>query len=331
MGAADFRDAEGGQIAANAELKAVLDDALNRAAREHSTRVSLRVALDGSRASELRDNVLQFVFAATAPAVEGNAQALANRLSRAMDLRSPSCLFLIAGYRTSAQAPQRQVALWVFPRGDAFRFESQRHRIDIIEDVFSRTSRQRKLALMKGRNLRGQFHVADVLDFQARGRPGKIAEFWIENFLEADPAIRDDAGTRFLADIFAATSRRLTNARDVEQVQAAVISLRHAPPVRRSINSIADEFLEGAAKAAFTDEAAAEIPNANARRTVFQLDRDDFATRLKFRSFRLQAGTQVIAPLGAMGDTVSVSVRRGADGDVEVLEVSDVVVDDKLR
>jgi hypothetical protein len=328
---ADFAPPEGGQIAVNAELASVLEDALNKAAAEHPTRVNLRVTLDGARASELRDGVIGFVFADSNPGASSHAQALADRLSRSMDMRSPSCLFLVAGYRVNARSPQRQVALWVFPRDASFRFESRQHRIDIIEDSFSRTSRQRKLALMKGRNVRGQFHVADVLDFQARGRPGQIAEFWIENFLEADPAMKDDAGTRYLADIFAATTRRLTDPADIDQVQAAVIALRYAPPARRSINAIGEEFLDGAAKRAFDEQAQAALPSVDARRTVFGLERDLFAERLKFRAFRLGAGTRVIAPIGTMGDTVGVQRRESVNGAVEVLTVEDVIVDDKIQ
>jgi hypothetical protein len=328
---AAFEPPEGSHISVNATLSAALDDALAQADGKQ-TRVNLRVALDGSRASELRESVMDFVFAESNPGAAPAARVLADRLSRSMDHRSsPSCLFLIAGYRTDARAAQRQVALWVFPRDAAFRFESGRHRIDIIEDSFSRTSMQRKLALFKGRNVRGQFHVADVLDFQARGRPGRIAEFWIENFLEADAAMSDDAGTRFLADIFASASAKLTNATDIDQVQAAVMALRHAPATRRSIESIGNEFLDNAARTAFNEQAAALLPDVGARRTAFQLDRERFGAQLNFRAFRLSEGTRVVTPIGTIGNTVSIETRPGADGNVDVLTVEDVIVDDKIR
>jgi hypothetical protein len=126
---------------------------------------------------------MQVGFAARGAHAEAAAAELAARLSQAMENRSPACLFLAAGYRDSAAAPVREVTLWIFPRDDAFRFRSRAHAIELLSDVFSRTSRLRKLALFDGRNLRTDFLEADVLDFQAGGIGG-VAEFWIERFLE---------------------------------------------------------------------------------------------------------------------------------------------------
>lgn len=328
-----FSAPEGGAITVERALRDALDDALAKAEREDSTHVKLRVALDGSRASELRDNVMDFLFAAQANAAEPHALALATRLSLSMDHRSDPCLFLVAGYRDSASAAARGVALWVFPREGAFRFRSRQHQIEIIEDSFSRTSHLRKLALMKGSRVRGQFHEADVLDYQARGRPGQIADFWIDSFLEADPAILDDVGTRYLADIIAGTSAELTDVADVDQLQAAVFALRNAPVVGRDIIGVGREFLDGEARRVFEERAAALLPNADARQTVFRINRAEFGRRLQLRTFRLAEGTRVLAPISTVGPNGTVRVtRRDRNGeDVEMLVVEDVVLEDKIR
>ena len=48
--------------------------------------------------------------------------------------------------------------------------------LDLLNDSFSRNSRQRKLALFEGQNLQNHFLKADVLDFQAAGA-GEVARF----------------------------------------------------------------------------------------------------------------------------------------------------------
>jgi hypothetical protein len=331
---ADFVAPSGGRIDVVATVSSLLDDALTRAQQEQPTRVRLRVAPDGSRSSPARDAVLDFAFASSATVAQPAADRLAEKLSRSMDLRSFSCLFLVAGYRTGARDPVRQVALWVFPRDDVLRLETQRHRIEVVQDVFSRTSQQRKLALLQGRKARGQFHQADVLDFQARGRVGDLAAFWVEEFLEADPMLTDVAGTRFLADVFVRASAKIDEPEELDRLHAAVVGLRHGPVVQRSIDEVANSTLEGQARELFLREAAARLPNADVRRTRFRLDRELFADTLGFRMFRTRSGARVVAPIEEAGRTWELEERRVDAEGVEteqVLRLEDVVVTDKLR
>ena len=112
---------------------------------------------------------MELAFALRTERAEVGAVDLAARLSSAMDNRSPACLFLAAAYRDNASALSREVALWIFPRDDAFRFRSQAQAIDLLSDVFRRTSRLRKLARFSGRNLRTDFLDADRQGSQCEG------------------------------------------------------------------------------------------------------------------------------------------------------------------
>jgi hypothetical protein len=293
-------------------VSALLDDALARAQGERPTQVKLRVTPDGERSSVIRDAVMKFAFAVDHDEAGPAAARLADKLSGAMDLRSFSGLLLVAGYRQNASHTSREVALWVFPQDEMLQFDTAQHRIAVIKDAFSRTSHQRKLALLKGRNLRGQFHTADVLDFQSRGRVGALAAFWIDEFLEADTLLSDTAGTRFTADVFVETSSKLTDAADLDQLQAAVITLRNTPVQSRSIDEIADDLLEGRAKEVFLSQSAARLPDPAARRTRFRLERDEFADTVGYRMFRTQSGAQVLAPLASAGQTWHLDERLPA-------------------
>jgi hypothetical protein len=329
---ADFVAPVGGAIEFAAELRAALETALAAArAERRTTRVSLRVdPTPGVRTSAVREAVLRLAFAARTSQAEAAASELAARLSRAMDHRSPECLFLAAAYRDSAAAPSREVALWIFPRDDAFRFRSQAQAIDLLNDVFSRTSRLRKLALFRGRELRTDYLEADVLDFQAGGIGG-VAEFWIERFLEAGLTITPDAGTRILADAFRQAAQADLSYAQREQLQAALMAVRNVPERRFSLEQVAEEFL--APEVAEPFRAAA--PNVESARSLFRLNRELFDRTVNYRVFRLDTGVWVSAPLEEIGQSVHVEPEpadvvgaAGAPG--ERVRVEGSVVQDKL-
>jgi hypothetical protein len=327
----DFAPPEGGVIAISAELRAALDAALASARGEsRTTRVSLRVdPTPGVRTSELREAVMRLVFGGRTAQAEEVARELAARLSRSMDNRSPACLFLTAGYRESARARSREVALWIFPRDDAFRFRSQAHAIELLSDVFSRTSRLRKLALFSGRKLRTDFLEADVLDFQAGGIAG-VANFWIEHFLEAGLSITPDSGTRILADAFRQAAQADLTYQQREQLQAALMAVRNRPARRFSLQQVADEFLDPGV----ADSFIAAAPNVETAQSLFRLNRDLFDRTVNYRVFRLDTGVWVSAPLEEIGQSVQVRAERprAADGGTgERLRVEGTVVQDQLR
>jgi hypothetical protein len=322
----------GGPIDVSTTLRSALDAALVAARDERrTTRVSLRVdPTPGVRTSAIRNAVMHLGFATRTAQAETAASELATRLSRAMDNRSPACLFLAAGYRDSATAPAREVALWIFPRDDAFRFRSQAHAIDLLSDVFSRTSRLRKLALFRGRELRTDFLEADVLDFQAGGIGG-VAEFWIQRFLEAGLTITPDAGTRILADAFRQAAQADLSYQQREQLQAALMAVRNMPARRFSLARVADEFLAPEIAAPFLGAA----PNVESARSLFRLNRDLFDRTVNYRIFRLDTGVWVSAPLEEIGQSVQVDPEpadaveaAGAPG--ERLRVEGSVIQDKL-
>lgn len=322
----------GGSIEVAAPLRAALDAALAGARGERrTTRVTLRVdPTPEVRSSPVRDAVMELAFAGRTAQAEAAAFELATRLSQAMDNRSPACLFLAASSRDSAAAPTREVALWIFPRDDAFRFQSQAHAIELLNDVFSRSSRLRKLALFSGRDLRTDFLEAEVLDFQAGGIGG-VAEFWIERFLEAGLTITPDAGTRLLADAFRTAAQTDLSYDQREQLHAALLAVRNMPARRFSLEQVAAEFLDGAIAEPFL----AAAPNPESARSLFRLNRDLFDRTVNYRVFELDTGVWVSAPLEEVGQSVQVertpaAAAAGVDAPGERLRVEGNVVQDRL-
>ena len=155
----DLLEPVGSRIEVTEELESALQAAL---VAQRMTSVDLRLDTHPRRrSSDLRDFVITFTFKDQHRAAEAAALVLARRLSRSMDERSKPCLFVAAVYRDSATAPQRRVALWIFPQDEAFRLNAMT--IELLTDIFSRSSRLRKLALFEGRDIRSHFTNARVL------------------------------------------------------------------------------------------------------------------------------------------------------------------------
>jgi hypothetical protein len=328
-----FEAPSGGAVQIVEPVRAALDKALDEAIRQRPVRVQLRMSQDGTRWSPVADAVRVMAIGAAAAAEQSSA-ALAVRLGGEMDMRSKAGLFVVAVRRVSATDDLREIALWMFPSDTVLRFQSRRHQIEVIENVFSQTSRQRKLALFRGRGARADFRAADVLDFQTRDTGRPVAAFWLDSFLDAVPDLTNEQGSKFLADIFLRASRAVTEDADRAQVQAAVMALRHSPSAARSMTSVAEEFLSGGAKAAFEQAARLVVPDQQTRDSDFRLDSDKFAEYVGYRFFRLGEGTAVIAPLDAVGPGKTVQVEGDAPEDVvdrRVLRVEDVIVEEKLR
>lgn len=327
----EFVDPVGSRIDWTAELEGALVTAL--AAARGMTTVDLRLdSAPRRRTSDVRDGVMSFAFESRHETAERAALGLARRLSMSMDERSKPCLFLVAAYRESASASRRRVALWIFPRDEAFRFH--RMTIELLNDIFSRSSRLRKLALFEGNQIRSHFTNARVLDFQAGGGDG-VARFWIDRFLDAQLSISDEAGTRLLAQTISRISDADLTSDQREQLQAAAIAVRTMPQPRWSLEQFATQMLSDELRGIFL----AEAPNDESRRSIFGFERQVFEDSLRTRIFRLDGGVTVYSPLEQVGDTVHVLLERGdpdattvpgANARGERLRVEGTVVSDRM-
>lgn len=327
----EFIDPVGSRIDWTTELEGALSTAL--AAARRMTTVDLRLdTAPGRRTSDVRDGVMAFAFEFRNETAEQAALGLARRLSMSMDERSKPCLFLAAAYRESASARRRRVALWIFPRDEAFRFHQMT--IELLNDIFSRSSRLRKLALFEGNQIRSHFTSARVLDFQAGGID-EVARFWIDRFLDAQLSISDEAGTRLLAQTISRVSETELTSDQREQLQAAAIAVRTMPRNRWSLEQFASQMLSGELRTSFL----AEAPNDESRRSIFGFERQIFEDSLRTRIFRLDGGVTVYSPLEEVGNTVQVVHARGevtaatapgANARGERLRVEGTVVSDRM-
>jgi hypothetical protein len=309
----------GGGIRVNKDIAKALEQAVTQSNLQRPIAVDLQVDTT-TRTSDVRNHMLFFAFENKSKA-DSSGKNLATKLSQAMDLRSSPCLFVVAALK---DGDRRSLRMWTFPREEAFQFRGAAGRpsIQLLTDIFSRTSRLRKAALFEGENRKTDFIGGKVFDFQASSTSRDVADFWIVRFLGAVLAVHGPTGTRHLARCLREAYEKAQTATEQEQIYSAVIAVRHSHKLRWSLREFADHFLSGKTRKSFIGAA----PNQETIDSSFDFDRGVFDSALNFRIFGLNTGVFVSTPLGEVGKSVVVSGTTQ-----KVLRCEGTVVEEHLR
>jgi hypothetical protein len=290
----------GGQIVESARLRAALDVAANRARPADWTDVVFRVDSidDGGgrrRTSRTRDEVMRLAFGDAAEQ-DAACQYLAARLSAAMDGRSQPHLLVLVG-NVDDNGADGTATFWTFPRDDALRFNvTARPTVEILENVFSQTSRLRKAARFAGQQHEGSFIEGQVLDFQTGRNSIDVANYWVERFLDCTLAVTSIQGTENLATAIRKVNESLDAPEDRERLNIAVLALRNSPRPSWTVDEIADTFLPHDLAAKLRDASADTMTNAR-----FDINHDSYDRLLRTRVFSLESGVVVSSPIGQVG------------------------------
>jgi hypothetical protein len=238
-----------------------------------------------------------------------------------MDRRSYPCLFTVAA---AGDTDRRSVTMWTFPQEEAFQFQSASPRpsIELLTDIFSRTSRLRKAAVFEGKNLKTDFIRGKVFDFQTTSVSREVADFWIVRFLHGVLAIHGPTGTRHLARCLRAAYEKTEGIDAKEQIYSSVVAVRQSRRPRWSLQEFADHYLTGEARQAFVRA----VPNQETLDSSFDFDRNTFDATLNFRIFGLNTGVFVSSPLGEVGKSVVLSGTRQ-----KTLRCEGTVIEEHLR
>lgn len=309
----------GGPITMTPKIAAALREASTQSTVQRPIAVDLQVD-PVTRTSEIRNLMLDFAFGGK-PKADRAGNSFATRLAQAMDRRSYPCLFVVA---TTSEADKRSVTMWTFPQEEAFQFRgaSERPSIELLTDIFSRTSRLRKAALFEGKNRKTDFIRGKVFDFQASSTSREVADFWIVRFLGRVLAIHGPTGTRHLARCLREAYEKTDGTDAKEQIYSAVIAVRQSHRPRWSLREFANQYLTGPAREAFLRAA----PNEETVDSSFDFDRKTFDGTLNFRIFGLDTGVFVSSPLGEVGKSVVLSGTAQ-----KVLHCEGTVVEEHLR
>jgi hypothetical protein len=247
------------------------------------------------RSNEARDALLSLAFAHE-DAAEAASLTMAHRLGHAMDGRSAANLLVLSA---GVEGDIGSVRLWTFPRDDAFKFDAgARPTIELLANVFSRTSGLRKAAQFDGESHDSSFIGGHALDFQTGSNSFDIADYWIGRFLDCRLGVTPVAGTQLVARAMKKLDATLTNPADRQTLTLAAVALRHSPRTNWTLNDVAQSFLpEGLREQLIASSDKPEMNDA-----PFSLSHDLFDGMVATRVFSLVSGVVVASPLSEVGD-----------------------------
>lgn len=317
----------GGPIAEPEALISTLETAANRLGEADWIEIAFRVQPivdeNGARRSNAaRDLLLETLFGPTGSANDA-AERLAARLEASMDQRSEAHLLVIIA---SVDGTTGNASLWAFPRDEAFRFVTgNQPAIELLVDIFSRTSRLRKGARFIGERSDTSFLRGRAVDYQAGRSATAVAEYWIGRFLECDLAITPVVGTEVAASAIRRLAETLEGGDARRQLNAAVIALAESPRPSWTLSEIADNFLAPELGERLLQ--ASERPEFNHAR--FVLDRSTMSRLVGTRVLELESGVIVTSPVdmvrGVGTPDAPVIIRDNH------LELEGQIVSDRLR
>lgn len=306
----------GGQVPVTASVNQALDEAYQHAAVDQGKVVTF-VFEDGADTNPVRDALISIAFDDDQEANEA-AAVLAGKLADAMDRRSTPGLLVVSVH---GSGDVREVVLWTFPRDEAFRHTGEE--LDLIDDVFSRSSNLRKAASFRGRRGEGEFITGRVVDFQANSVDRYVADYWVKRFLQASVVMTGEQATMLFAKTVKQAIDRLDPDADAQGEIVAAVSGIGNQPRRMSVRAFVDENLNGAA----AETVLRSAPHAGAVDAIFELQPDRLRQILRYRVFHLDTGVTVSVPMDSVGEAVLV----GVDGDGRVVETRGRVVDETVR
>lgn len=313
----------GGRIAADTNLQSLVASNIEKA-RFNQCLESL-FDTDDQRGNDMRELIRKHAFGDEGTS-DGAAKEIAERLCVAMDNRSNSALLVIASQKDGILA---QVTLWTFPREEALRLVSQdsASSLQVLNDIFSQSSRLRKAAYFKGGQAKTDFLGGRILDFQSRGGPKSIADFWLSDFLHSVPAISPKEGTKIIAKALIECAKEMANADDVnaqQQLQNAAMTIHSGPKSRWSPSEIAKQFMGEDLQKRFRKK----FPNESTFNTSIDIEDDTYTNTICFTIFKLNSGVIVTSPFSEIGDSVKVTT---SDGEGSRLICEGRVVSQRMR
>ena len=277
----------GGPVSISIELKKTLGDVYKEAKFDSQTPVEF--LFDSSRANEFREKIIEYLWGNSNEA----GKQIALRLSLKMDKRTEECLLVLTWGELDNGS--RQLVIWVFPKEEALQFKAgSTNAINVLEDVFSRTSRLRKAARYCGYNVSASLLGGHVLDFQSSGEG--IADYWISEFLLSRLSLNDEAGSRIVGEALEKLYNKIQDRSSREKIYAAIVTLKNKPNVPTRAADIAslffagDNAIIGKFKRLFKSD---DVYNAR-----FKFSQSAFREVIKLSIYTLENGITVTTPIG---------------------------------
>lgn len=276
----------------NVPLAGKLFDMLNRvfdgAEQECSHDITFDPSDDGKQVNPCRDLVVAYLKKGTLP----NGQRIAERLQQVTTGRSGlGLLFLMSGKTGS----ERKIVLSRFPADSGILAEEAADglTVEFLEKVFMKSATSYKAAVYRGTSASGDFWDGRAIDKQINHELLAISNYWIKDFLASDFRATSAQGTKRLATVIIAATKKSDDVKVKQELVAAAQLARGLNGKTTSINEFCKKFSLSPAATTLVSEQCANDAVRNER---FRFSEAEFEKHISIRSVELDSGAILMAP-----------------------------------
>lgn len=299
-------------------LKRVFD----AADRECTHDITFDPADDGEQINPCRDLVVGYL---KKPKL-GSGQQIAERLQQVTTGKSGlGLLFLLSG----KLGKERKIVLSRFPADSAILAEEAADglTVEFLEKVFMKSATAYKAAVYRGSSTSGDFWDGRAIDKQINHELLAISNYWIKDFLASDFRATSAQGTKRLATVIIAATRKADDVRVKQELVAAAQLARGLKGKTTSINDFCKKF---ALSAAATKLVSDQCSNDAVRSERFRFSDTEFDKHIAIRAVELNTGAILMAPADDFDKVFTHDTVNKSTGE-QRFSTQGKVVDERLK
>lgn len=234
-------------------------------------------------------------------------------------------LFLLVG----KQGRERKIVLSRFPADSAILAEEAADGLTVafLEKVFMKSATAYKAAVYRGTSVAGDFWDGRAVDKQINHELLAISNYWIRDFLASDFRATSAQGTKRLATVIVAATKK---ADDLKVKQELVAAARLAKGLKGKTTSIADFCKRFALSAGATQVVTDQCPNDAVVRERFRFSETEFDRHIAIRSVELNNGAILMAAADEFDTVFEHAVVNNTTGE-QKFSTQGKVVDERLK
>lgn len=277
---------------------------------------------DGQQFNPCRDLVVRYLKKRTL----SNGQRIAERLQQVTTSRSGlGLLFLMSG----KSGREHKIVISRFPADSGILAEEADDglTVEFLEKVFMKSATSYKAAVYRGESTSGDFWDGRAIDKQINHAQLVISNYWIKDFLASDFRATSAQGTKRLATVLIAATKKAGDVKVKQELVAAAHLARGLHGTTTSINDFCQRF---ALSPAARTLVSGQCPNAAVRCERFRFNDTEFQKHIAIRSIELDSGAILTAPADQFSNVFTQEIINHATGR-QRFSTEGKVVDERLK
>ena len=290
--------------------------------RECTHDITFEPSDDGKQVNPCRDLVINYIKNST----KTNGLQIADRLQRFTTGKSGlGLLFLLSG----KHGRERKIVISRFPADNAILAEEAADglTVEFLEKVFMKSATAYKAAVYRGTSTTGDFWDGRAVDKQINHELLAISNYWIKDFLASDFRATSAQGTKRLANIIIAATKKADDVKVKQELVAAAQLARGLRGRATSIKDFCNRFvLSTVAKKLLNDQ----CPNEAVMSERFRFSETEYDRHIAIRSVELDNGAILMAAADQFDLVFDHAMVNSTNGE-QKFSTQGKVVDEKLK